>query len=69
MQALGSYYQLVSSGLDFGTLISENHEEITSSQEPSTLNKAILNEQILDEKKRSKYTKMQVEHEYYIFVS
>ncbi|XP_045127905.1 ATP-binding cassette sub-family C member 4-like isoform X2 [Portunus trituberculatus] len=65
MEAIGPYHQLVNSGLDFGTLISENQEEeITSSfssrkasvKKSNSINKAILSERILRERKRTDST-------------
>ncbi|XP_063867034.1 ATP-binding cassette sub-family C member 4-like isoform X1 [Scylla paramamosain] len=64
MEAIGPYHQLVNSGLDFGTLISENTEEITSSfssqrasvKKSNSINKAILSERILRERKRTDST-------------
>ncbi|KAG0716160.1 Multidrug resistance-associated protein 4 [Chionoecetes opilio] len=60
VQAIGPYNQLVNSGIDFGSLISENHEEITSSlsQESSSIKsssikKTILNGRILHDRKRT----------------
>ncbi|XP_050734387.1 ATP-binding cassette sub-family C member 4-like isoform X2 [Eriocheir sinensis] len=59
MQALGPYHQLVNSGIDFGTLISEGQEEVsTLTQEPSggkacKTSKAFMNGRILRERKRT----------------
>ena len=74
MQALGPYHQLVNSGIDFGTLVSERNEEITSTQESSAtkssnITKTILNGRILRERKRSKCTKFQIKQEPEVYVS